>query len=650
MKRIYIRGMGTTARSLRNAGPPPVIVPGVFLVVFCLLMVLAGSVFAEDLHEGAADYILSQVGFERGYCLDYGAGTGTLGQYLAAKSECTVLGVEADAEKVRAGRDALNREGVYGSGVTLHQAALDRLPYRDYAARLVVSSAIMEDGTCAGSAKELFRMVRPDGGMAILGQPPGCANPLDEAALRAWLDAGGLEYTVTNSPADGLWATIRRGPLDGAGEWTHMWADLGNTACSEDTRTTDNAQVLWFGEPGPKVMVDRHWEPVSPLYKHGRLFVPGFDRIVCVDAYNGARYWDLAVEKSSRIAMMRDAGNLALDEDTLYFAVDGRCLKVDVETGRIMDTARVSSADRDWGYVAVDGMRLYGSEQCPKASYLAASTGRGAEGNQLGRGDNRFLITSTALFCRDKATDAEVWRYVPPEAVIANPTICIGGDGVYFFETREATCVSDRDGRVRMANFTKGPGEHLVKLDRDSGRVLWRRQYDMVCRHVFHLSVAKGVLIASGCTTVSGKFWYHLRAYGADDGDLIWERDLDSTFASDDTDHGKQDKHPLLIADTVQLKQGNFELATGKPLGLRFNTTNCADCAASAKHIFTRNGGVATMISLAEGGNGKPLCSVMRPGCYISIIPAGGVIMLPAFSAGCTCNYSIQTSIAWLPQ
>ena len=605
---------------------------------------------ADPLHERAAEHILSQVGPYKGYCLDYGAGEGMLARQLAAHSALKIIGVEEDPTKVRNGRLSLHADDAYGVQITLHQGSLDHLPYRDFAAALVVSNAILETGKCPGSAAEMFRMVRPDGGMALIGQPPGCPNPLSEDELRAWLDEAELEYTITNAPSEGIWARVERGPLSGAGEWTHMWADLGNTACSGDTRTTDHSKVLWFGEPGPRLMVDRHWEPVSPLYKHGRLFVPGLDRIVCVDAYNGARLWDLEAPNSSRIAMMRDAGYLVLDDRFLYVAVEGECLEVDVDTGQIGGALHVSAEGRDWGYLAVDAKRLFGSEQLPKASYLAASTGRGAEGNQLGRGDNRFLITSTALFCRDKVSGAELWHYGNPEAVIANPTVCIGDGGVFFFESAEPSCVSDDDGRVLMADFTKDAGEFLVKLDRESGQILWRHQHDVVCRHVFHLSYAKGILLASGCTTVSGNYWYHLRAYSAENGSLLWERDLDSTFGADDANHGKQDKHAMIIGDTVQLKQGSFELATGNPLGLAFNTSNCADCAASMNHVFTRNNGVATIISLNEGGDGAPLCSVLRPGCYISIIPAGGVIMLPAFSAGCTCGHSIQTSIAWLPQ
>ncbi len=619
------------------------------LILLPFLLVQMQSAGAVSVYEAAANHILAEASDLRGYCLDFGAGSGHLAQALADAKQFTVLAAEPDGQKVQSFRKALHREDRYGAGITIHQASLDKLPYRDYAAALIVSGSIIETGKCSGSAAELFRMVRPDGGMAIIGQPPGCTSVLKESELRAWLDKGGLEYALTNTPEEGLWAKIVRGPLPGAGEWTHMWADLGNTACSGDTRTSDEFALLWFGEPGPRVMVDRHWEPIAPLFKHGRLFVPGFDRVVCVDAYNGARLWDLEVPSSSRIAMMRDAGYLAIDDFTLYLAVEDKCLRVDPPTGRIREELHLSTPNRDWGYIGAGEDLLWASEQLPKASYLAATTGRGAEGNQLGRGDNRFLITSTALFCLDKTTGEHVWRYDNPEAVIANPTICIDGNGVYFVETTNPACVADTDGRVLMPDFAKDTSEHIVKLDPRTGEVLWRKQHDLACQHVFHMSCAQGVLVASGCTTLSTNYWYHLHTFRTDDGSLLWKRDLDSTFATSDTDHGKQDKHPMIIGDTVQLKQGNFNLHSGEPLGLTFNTTNCADCAASGNHIFTRNGGVATIINLDTGGNGRPLCSVLRPGCYISIIPAGGVVMLPAFSAGCTCSHSIQTSIAWLP-
>ena len=604
------------------------------------------------LYERAAEFVLRQPGTPtKGYCLVFGAGEGRLAYHLAIRSRLRIIGIEPDKRKLISARKALHRAGLYGDRIALHEGPLTQLRYRGYVASLVVSDTVLADGVCSGSAAEMFRMVRPDGGIAIIGQPPGCPSRLSRQNLAQWLDAGGLSHKITED-ADGLWACIGCGPLDGAGEWTHMWGDLGNTACSRDRRTTDDFSVLWFGEPGPSVMVDRHWEPVSPLYKNGRFIVPGFDRIVCCDAYNGARLWDLVVPNAARIGMMRDAGWLALGQDILYAAVEDKCLCIDVETGRVARTFRPPHDDVHWGYIAIDGNRLFGSEQIPHASYLAAKTGRGAEGNQLGRGDDRMLITSKALFCQDAETGKLLWTYTRAEApaVIANPTICVGDGAIYFFESRDPAVVSDADGRVPMADFAKDQAEYLVKLDKTTGKLLWRHQRDMTCRHVFHLSYAKGILVASGCTTVGKNYWYHLRAYHARDGSVAWQRDLDSTFDVGDKNHGKQDKHPLIIGETVQLKQGNFDLFDGTPLGLKFSTSNCADCAASMNHVFTRNRGVAHVISLSAGGNGRPLCSAMRPGCYISIIPAGGVIMLPAFSAGCTCNHTIQTTITWLPR
>jgi hypothetical protein len=40
----------------------------------------------------------------------------------------------------------------------------------------------------------------------------------------------------------------------------------------------------------------------------------------------------------------------------------------------------------------------------------------------------------------------------------------------------------------------------------------------------------------------------------------------------------------------------------------------------------------------------------VRPGCWINIIPAGGLILIPEASAGCTCGYAIQTSLALAPR
>lgn len=615
-----------------------------------------GSLYPNDTlsvpYKTAAQYILRQVPApHRGYCFVFGSGEGRLAYELRRQSEYTILGAEEDRKKLDRGRRILHEADLYGQRITLQRSSLTKLRYRGYAAALVAYDSIIADGTCSGSAAEMFRMIRPDGGMAIIGQPPGCPRVLGRDKLEAWLKASGVSYAITENPKHGLWAVVSRGPLPGAGEWTHVRADVANTNCSGDTLSSNQVKVLWFGEPGPAVMVDRHWRAAPSLYKNGRLFVAGFDRIICSDAYNGGKLWDLSVPKSARIAMTRDAGWMALADDSLYVAKEGDCLKVDVRSGTVARTFHTPTKGRDWGYLATEGDLLYGSEQAPGASYLAATTGRGNKGLILGRGDNRFIITSTSLFCMDRNTGNLKWRYQPEKAgVIANVTVCIGKDGVYFFESTAATATAAANGRVKLAAFTHETGEHLVKLDKRKGTMLWRHQREMPCEHVLQLCYGKDVVFASGSTTRSKQYWYHARAFHAQDGSPVWEQDFDSSHASKDTAHGKQDKHPLIIGDAVYYKQGNFDLATGRPLGFTFKTSDCSESTSSAKHIFRRCYWAVSMFRLGGKGKNTTLSYAMRPGCYSSIIPAGGIIMLPPASAGCMCDHSIQTTVTWMPR
>jgi len=607
-------------------------------------------------YQQVAQYVLSQIDFSQGYCFVFGGGQGRLAYEIGIRSNFNILGVDNNSGKVDTGRALLHDLDIYGDRITLHKGSLDNLKYRDYAAVLVVSDSIIENGACSGSAAEMFRMVRPDGGVAIIGQPPDCPNVLGRSELENWLDAAGLTYAITED-GNGLWARINRGPLSGSGQWTHMWADISNTACSGDERITDSFKVLWFGEPGPRIMTDRHWRPAAPLYKSGRLIALGDNHLICSDAYNGARLWDLIVPNSSRIAILRDAGWVAIDDDYVFIAAQDDGLKVDFNTGQILETYHPPVTDKDWGYLGIDGDLLFGSIQMIGASRLAVDYyDQGVAGNQIARLDNQPTVVSQGLFCRNRNTGALLWTYDSSNGlggnpfVIANPTICVGQDYVYFFESYAADAVNDPDARVTPAVFCSGDNEYLVKLDKNTGALQWRQQHNLPFTNIIYLGYANNVILASGCTT-SSNYWYHYRAYHASDGSLKWQKDWDSGFSSSDKEHGKQDKHPMIVGNNVYLKYESYDLQTGDSLSKTFSSTNCADFSASMTHLVGRNNNKPTIYNLNTGGSGSPLSSSMRPGCYISILQAGGIIMLPAYSAGCTCGYyTLQTSVAWLPE
>ena len=356
-------------------------------------------------------------------------------------------------------------QSLYGNRIVLHHGSLEKLRYSDYAAALVVSDTILSEGKCTGSASEMFRMVRPDGGVALIGQPPQCPKKLERGDLEQWLEAAGLTYSITEDD-NGLWARVERGPLPGAGEWTKMWADLGNTACSRDERITDDWRVLWFGQPGPRILVERHARPMTDLYKNGKWIIPGAHRVTCVDAYNGARLWQVQVPDSSRVGTNSDTGWVTVTDDHVYVVARNKCMKLDADTGQLLDTFQNPTKNRDWGYVAVDGNLLFGSEQVADASII-----RGVGGNhwRTSHGDDRPVVTSKSLFCVDARTGKEIWTY-QADSVIANPTICISEDAVYFVESHAGrSSVGQRWARSARSIHATNQSEQLVKLDKATG-------------------------------------------------------------------------------------------------------------------------------------------------------------------------------------
>jgi len=206
---------------------------------------------AGTLCAAAADRVLSASGVGRGICLVLGSGSGRLCYELARRSELRVIGVDTNADRVATARRALLAAGVYGGRVAIHRVdSLDALPTVGSFASLIVSEATLATGEPAGSAAEVFRLLRPGGGTACIGQPPGAGEKLTRAWLEAWLASGPLKADITDGE-DGLWARAVRGPLDGAGEWTHLYGRADNSAYGGESlagaRTAADLDVQWVG-------------------------------------------------------------------------------------------------------------------------------------------------------------------------------------------------------------------------------------------------------------------------------------------------------------------------------------------------------------------------------------------------------------------
>ncbi len=604
----------------------------------------------SEVYASAAEQIISETGIDRGYCLVLGSGEGRLVYELARRTELRIIGVEENREKALAARQKLDEAGLYGSRVTIHYGPLKRLPYTDCFANLIVSDSLMVSGNMPTPVDEVFRVLRPFGGVAYLGQTVKAAEivgNIGRSRLEKWLGkaaASGWEIMERN----GLWAMMRRGPIPGSGEWTHQYADAGNTACSGDRLVQNSMQVQWFGRPGPRQMIDRHNRAMAPLWKDGRLFVPaaGENRVIAMDAYNGATLWDVEVPNYTRVGANRDAGNMVVTDDYLYVATEDKCWGLDVATGEHLLTFKAPQLDseqRYWGYIASTGDLLFGSGQKKDASFT--EQGLAAIGELYY--DNKPIATSDYLFCLNRRDGSENWRY--KNGTIINSAIAIGDRRIYFVESRNPA--SAGSGRIKLDELLANG--YLVALDKRTGSKEWERQVNLPFEHVIHLSYANDTVLIVGTGNEGNHPRYDLHAFNADDGSVKWSNHYVRTDQSIDGGHGEQDQHPVIVGDSIYLiGASDYSLRTGKSGSYKLDRGGhgCGTLSGSMAYLFARGGNPRMYEITGREENGDPLTYVNRPGCWINIIPAGGLVSIPEFSSGCTCSYPIQTSIVLMPK
>ncbi|REJ65260.1 MAG: hypothetical protein DWQ31_18745 [Planctomycetota bacterium] len=575
-----------------------------------------------------ARQILERSGVERGYCLVIGDDLPLLAA-LARSSRLRIVGRVGDAAAVEAARRELDAAGLYGGGegrAVVHQGSAEELPYADCLFNLVI---LARTPTSAREAVlvEARRVLRPQGGVLIAATEPRVLE--------------------------------RRGALPGSGSWSHMYADAANTICSDDTAGGE-LQLQWFGRPGPRDMIDRHHRTIAPLSVAGRLFIPGNDRLFVVDAYNGAPLWTAALPGSRRIGAHKDCGNLVATGDKLFVAVGAACRVLAAGTGKETSRAELPKSEgdterRDWGYLAVVDDQLFGSATKPNASRSRL----GKEAIYDVYLDRRAVVTSDWLFALDKQSHELLWRYDQNRGSILNPTITVGDEHIYFVESDSGESLNEPTGRLSVPALI-GSGARLVALHRQSGEVAWQHAVEFTdLEHNVYLSYADGRLFIVGSRNQdTGEFdekgrkmanvWYDIYAYDAARGELLWSQKQDNQRRAGGF-HGEQDKRPAIVGQTIYVEPFAYDVQSGVRRDEWRLTRKiwCGNISASVNSLFFRNSHTARC-DLKTGAI-ESVCRVNRPGCWVNVITAGNLVLMPETSSGCTCDYPVQTSLAFMP-
>ncbi len=648
--KIYCFVSGNIAKEkipVSTVPPPPVINP-----------------YPEDeltaIYEAAAEAIVMETGVKQGYCLVVGAEHGRLAYQLAKSTELTIIGVESDSEKVRAARLALDAAGLYGERVTIDQGDISTLPYSNYFANLIISDSLLLNGKIPNELSKLARHLKPCGGAICLGMPsnaPGKNNDIYSEKLQQWLaklEMGQCRVSETN----GIWAVLKRGPLAGAGKWTHQYAEPGNTACSDDRILSGPLGLLWFGEPGTAPMVNRHDAAAAPLAVNGRLFIQGENIVMAYDSYNGTLLWKRTLPGAMRTRLKRtECSNLAASEDSFFVSLGDKCLRLDADTGRTRATYNLpvtaEGVQPKWGYLAYADSILFGS----------TLTQRGV---------------SDSVFAIDTRDGNRLWSYKGKN--IANLTIAIGDGWIFFIdssltpEQREALLRQDKSHLKNLSGEEAKRAEERIKkldarlavaLDARTGGQLWARPVDVTdCSKIgigggeLTAMYRDGILVLCGANA-NGHYWRQflsgqfsrrrLVALSAVNGEQLWA--LDANYRH----------RPVIIGDMVLAEPWAFDLKTGEQKMRRHPLTgeqtpwqflrpghHCGAISACQQMLLMRSG-FTSYYDLRDDSGIRHFAG-HRLGCWINAVAADGLALAPEASAGCLCLFPIMCTVALEPR
>jgi len=549
---------------------------------------------ANPVFASAADEIVRTSGVTEGYALDWGCGEGWLALELAKRTNLRIYGVDADPAKVQAARRMLLAAGLYGRRVVIHQADPATVPYPDYFADLIVSKQPVVT----------TRMLRPSGGK-----------------LCFW-ENGALRQTV-------------RGPLAGAGDWTHLYANSANTLCSGDTLIRDPLAMLWFRDVGQS-MPNRHGRGPAPLVADGRMYLEGMDTLRAINIYNGRVLWDFKIpgglkpyDQDHLTGVAATGSNLCLGEDELYLCFDNKCYVLNNRTGQqtaVWDAPEPGT----WGYLAYRDRTIFGT--LVNKQHLVKESWR----KFLGKLDMTSMLSeSLLLFAMDSRTGKVKWTFTPEHSIRHN-AIAIGAKRTYLIDRP----LAEED--TPLARATKAlpqPGGRLVCLDTQTGKRLWETREDILGT-VLILSEQHDVLLMSYQPTrfkLGSELDDRMAAFRASDGRPLWNI----------TDEYKS--RPIINDRTIYAEPGKWDLLTGERQPFEFSRSyGCGILAASQRLLVFRSATIG-YVDL-EKNTGTENYGGIRPGCWVNAIPAGGLVLLGEAASGCTCSYLNQAAIALQPR
>ncbi|MEK6250162.1 MAG: malectin domain-containing carbohydrate-binding protein, partial [Planctomycetales bacterium] len=249
----------------------------------------------------------------------------------------------------------------------------------------------------------------------------------------------------------------------------------------------------------------------------------------------------------------------------------------------------------------------------------------------------------TKLLALDRQSGKIAWSHLPEASC---PIVAIGKKHLYYFDGQIEALYNDI-GRGGIVPKT-GTIRKIRALDAATGKEVWNQDTPMVVTWLAH-SADHDVLVASNHEKV--------QARRGKSGEFLWDRTAkskgflghpesrwDRVILWNDKIIDQRGPGVQYFIETGEPIQINHPIS-GEPVNWEF-TAHGHHCnyAIANQHMMTFRAGSAGFTDLKNVTTGR--FEGFRTGCRNSLIPAGGILNAPNFGHGCTCSYSLFTSLA----
>jgi outer membrane protein assembly factor BamB len=450
----------------------------VLLAMLCSLAakcLTADEVNTPSPPQAWARQVLDATGVRGGLVVHLGCGDGQRTAALRAGDAYLVQGLDADESNVRAAREFIQSQSLYGP-VSVGALCGEKLPYVDNLVNLVVA----EDSIHV-TMDEILRVLCPDG--------------------------------VAYLKKDGQWQKTvkpRPGTID---QWTHYLYDATGNAVSQDLTVGPPRHFQWTGSPRWSRHHDRRASVSAMVSAGGRIFyifdegstasilLPPRTKLIARDAFNGVILWKREIPewfthlwpfKSGPTQLQR---RLVAIGDTVYatLGVDAPLTALDAETG---ETVREYEGTLATEEVLFDNGVLFLLVNPDPQSYDAFQP------QEVGIGAERDRIMVEFPWNEEprqlRAIEADSGNLLwTAEYPVAPLTPAVDSQGIYFHD-----------------------GEKVIGLDRKTGKKLWstepvERQERIPTNITPTLVVYDGVVLYYGATR-------KLYGISAATGEVLW--------------------------------------------------------------------------------------------------------------------------------